>query len=179
MRKTFLKALIILISILLLTGCGDVESLSSSVQSFIKGDVTGELNTTYSTQWFDFNVKDIRASDEYGGYPAYDGYKYVIATVEETNTFDESIPMGASDFYVSADGLEEEDTYPYESFDDKMMPDEFQLDVGETVEYDVVFEIPEEIVDIRFIYIEVDDTDHVGATFTINHTLSLSIDKLT
>lgn len=86
--------------------------------------------------------------------------------------------MSVSDFYISADGLEEEDTYPYESFTDEMMPNEFKLDVGETAEYDVVFSIPDEIVDISFIYIEIDETGHVGATFTINHTLSLHIDEL-
>lgn len=158
-----------LILSLSLSGCGGsgVESLSS----IINGDVTGQLNKSYSTKWYDFTVKTIKTAYEYGEYEANEGYKFVIVTVSETNTFDEPIFMSAYDFNLDADGLLEEDSWAIEPFDSKVMPEEFELAVDETAEYDVVFIILDEIIDIRFIYVETDEEDNIGATFTINHSL--------
>jgi uncharacterized protein YceK len=155
-----------------LTGCGGVVGdTASAVKSFISGDVTGELNKTYSTQWFDFTIKTIKTAYEYAGYEAGDGYKFVDVVVSETNTFEEPIPMGYWDFELAAEGLPEEDTVPLEPLDETCMPEEFVLKVGETEEYHVLFTIPDEITDISFIYEEIDEDDNVGATFTIKHSL--------
>ena len=176
--KSKLTTIIIIVSclILLLAGCGrqtasSVDHVLEGVRSFIKGDVTGELNKSYSTQWFDFTIKSIKTAYSYAGYENNEGYKYVVVAISETNTFDEPIPMGTFDFYLTAEGLSEEDGLPYEPFDDRMMPSEFELAVGESVDYDLVFEIPDEIIDISFVYIELDEEENVGATFTIKHSL--------
>jgi hypothetical protein len=79
--------------------------------------------------------------------------------------------MGTFDFHITADGLSEDDSIAYEAWVDSMMPDEFYLEVGETVEYDVVFGIPDEIMEIGFVYIEIDENDGIGATFTIKQAL--------
>jgi hypothetical protein len=153
------------------TGCGAAGVAAGVVKNLIEGNVTGELNKTYSTQWFDFTVKTIKTAYEYAGYDAGDGYKFVDVIVSETNTFDEPIPMGYWDFELAAEGLPEEDTIPLEPLDETCMPEEFTLEVGETAEYHVLFTIPDEITEISFIYEEIDEEDNVGATFTIKHEL--------
>lgn len=173
MKRTIAGIILAIALLLSFSGCsqGGSGTTLDSVKSFLKGDVVGELNKSYSTKWFDFTVKSIKTAYTYGDYDAEQGYKFVIVTVSETNTFDEPIAMGAYDFEIAADGLLEEDRYPYAPFTDKMMPEEFELAVDETVEYDVVFIIPDEIIDIRFIYVEIDENENIGATFTINHSL--------
>ena len=154
-----------------LTGCGDV---GSNIKSFLKGDVVGEMNKTYSTQWFDFTIKSIKSAYVYENYEVEEGYKFVLVRVSETNTFHEPIPMSCSDFYLDAVGIIEEDKYPYSPFEDEdsmMMPAEFTLSLNETVEYDVVFSIPDNIMEISFIYEEIDIEENIGATFTIKHSL--------
>ncbi len=168
--KRKLSALILLFTVLVtFTGC-------TEVQSFLKGDVTGELDKTYSTQWFDFSVNSIETAYEYGGETLEEGYKFVIAEVTERNTFDEAIPMSCYDFEINGEGIEGEDIYPadpeYFSLSVLMMPSEFQLEVDEIIVKDVVFVIPEDVLDIQFVYIELDEDQNVGATFKIEHTLS-------
>lgn len=153
---------------------GALDDLAGNINNFIKGNVTGELNKTYSTQWFDFTIKTIKTAYDYNGYSANEGYKFVVVDVTEKNTFDEPIPMSVDDFEMHAVGLEEIDQWPLDPFEDepgRMMPWEFDLAVGETVNYDVVFVIPEDIYDVEFIYIEIDEYDQIGATFTIKHSL--------
>lgn len=171
MKKAITAIILITALILPFSGCERAESITATAKSFIKGDVTGELNKQYSTKWFDFTVKSIRTAYEYAEYEADEGYKFVIVEISETNTFDEKIPMSAYDFVINADNLSEEDSWPIEPLDDKMMPENFDLAVGENAEYDVVFLIPDEIIDVRFIYVELDENEKIGATFTINHSL--------
>ncbi|MCL1790917.1 MAG: hypothetical protein FWG40_06100 [Peptococcaceae bacterium] len=164
---------LVMVLVFSLAGCSrdSDATLGSAIKSFIKGDVTGELNKTYSTKWFDFNVKSIRSADEYGGKETVDGYRFVVVRVTETNTFKEPIPMFSSDFYLKAAGLSDEDMYPLDAFEDvdTMMPDEFNLEVNQTKEYDVVFAIPDDIEEVSFVYVEIDINESVGATFTIKH----------
>ena len=171
MKKTIISVVVALVLVLALSSC---SLLDEAVKNIIKGDVTGELNTSYSTQWFDFTVKSIKSGYTYGDCDADDGWKFVVVRVSETNTFSEPIPMGIFDFYLEAEGLAEEDSWPLsplEGSEDTMMPDEFELDIDETAEYDVVFIIPDEITEISFIYEEYDEDGNIGVTFTINHTL--------
>ena len=169
MKKTIRSIAVLMVLVLSLS-----FSACSEVQSFIKGDVTGELNKTYSTQWFDFTVKSIKTAYSYGEFYTDDGWKFVIVRVSEKNTFNTAIPMSAYDFFLKAEGLEEEDGWPLsplEGSEDTMMPEEFEIRIGGSAEYDVVFSIPDEITDISFIYEEIDDKQNVGATFTIKHSL--------
>lgn len=169
MRRKLIVFVLAMTLLFTLTGCGNA---AESISNFIKGDVTGEMNKTYATQWFEFTVKGIKVASQYDGtLPEEEGYKYVVVTVSETNTFSEAIPMGFTDFYLEAEGLLEEDQWGYHPFADTMMPYEFMLEEGETVEYDVVFSIPNEITEISFVYIEIDEEENIGATFRINHSL--------
>ena len=181
MKKQIIAILLVLTMMFCLTSCSDagekVNSLASgaadSVKSFIKGDVTGVLDKSYSTQWFDFTVHSIKTAYTYADFETDEGWKFVIIDVSETNTFGEPIPMSAYDFELAAEGLEEEDSWPLAPLEDaeKMMPEEFELAHGESARYDVVFVIPDEIIDISFIYVELDENDNTHATFTIKHSL--------
>ena len=134
---------------------------------------TGGINRTYYTQWFDFTVNYVTVSYEYFDYEADTGWKFVVFNVSETNTFDEPIPMSNYDFELAAEGLAHEDTWPIEPLEGaySMMPEEFILDINESATYDVVFVIPDDIYDIDFIYVELDNSDITHETFTVKYTL--------
>lgn len=157
-----------LVLLLCLTACG---STTDTISSIIKGDVTGKIGKTYSTQWFDFSIDSITSVDSYEGEAAPDGYQFVDVVITEKNTFDEEITMGTFDFYMDADELEEYE-WILESWHSSMMPEEFILSIGETVQYHAIFMLPVEITDIRFIYEEINELEELGATFTIQHTLN-------
>ena len=182
MTKRIIAIVLVLAMSVCLASCSDAgatvssaaSSMADSVKSFIKGDVTGVLNKEYSTQWFDFTVHSIKTAYEYKEYEAESGWKFVIVNVSETNTFGEPIPMSVWDFQLFGDGIEEEDTWGLEPFDDvenNMMPAEFYLEDGEEVNYDVVFVIHDEVTDVSFVYLEIADDDSTYATFTVKHSL--------
>jgi len=158
------------------TGCSDatnavVESVSNAVSEAVAqavtGDVTGEIGTTYSTQWFEFNVESIEFVSEYAGYTPEEGNTLIDVVVTEEGTFDEPVPMGTYDFIIDQESFEEY-VYPLDALDDTMMPDEFELAKGETVTYHMVFEVPENTEGLFLFYTEIDESDTEGATFTIN-----------
>lgn len=172
------KVLAVLLSLTIAmgaVGCGGasdaLDNAASGVASFIKGDVTGEVGKNYSTEWFEFSINTLETATEYKGVEVEEGYQFVIANITEKNIWDgnEAIPMGAYDFYMTADGATEEIWMEY-SWDDAMMPDEFELQPDETATYDAVFYIPVDTAEAKFVYIEIDENEKVGATFTIVHT---------
>ena len=151
------------------TGSADT---SSTVKDSVNNDNT-VLNKKYSTQWFDFTIKTMTTATEYQGYESEPGYKFVVVEIRETNTFSSSLRMSASDYQLEAAGLMEEEKLPYAPFEgvSTMMPEEFELTQGQTVDYDLVYEIPEAIMDISLVYVEIDLKGNVGATFTLDYSL--------
>lgn len=174
MKKMFLVALAAMT--VAMTGCSSVsdtvgQAVSEAVQEvaaqLVTGDVVGEIGTTYSTQWFEFNVESIEFVSEYAGYAAEEGNTLIDVVVTEKGTFDEPVPMGIFDFIVDHESFEEY-AYPMEPLDDTMMPEEFDLAKDETVTYHMVFEVPEDTEGLFLFYTEIDESDTEGATFTIN-----------
>ncbi len=159
----------------LLLALGLVLSLTAceKVASFIQGDVTGEVGKVYKTQWFDFSVNSLETVAEYEGVPADEGYVFVVANITEKNTWDgnESIPMSNWDFYM-LEGTDTAEINPESPWADAMMPDEFSLAPDEEVTYDVVFMVSENVADVKFVYLEVDEDGGTHATFTIVHNLA-------
>ena len=186
MKKRLLATVTVVFALLLvLTSCSKasdlIDSASSAVNSgldnatsaldnFLSGDTIGEVGKTYSTQWFSFNVKSITAVDEYAGYTAADGMQLIDVVVQEKNIFDQTIPMGTADFFTD-EATWPDYIYPMDPLDDTMMPIEFDLAVGETVEYHLIYEVPEGFNSMMLVYVEYDITETEGATFTINFTI--------
>lgn len=176
MRKTFLGiGALVLTAALLFGGCGEavtnaisdtVDGAANAIAEQISPNVTGEVGKTYATQWFEFTIKSAAKVDSYAGYTAVEGYELVDVVVVETNTFDDSIPMGLVDFYMDEETFVDY-CYPLDPIDDTMMPDMFELAPGDTAEYHMVFEVPEGYSKMNLIYIEYAEGDVEGATFTI------------
>jgi hypothetical protein len=143
------------------------ESIGSAVASMLKGDVTGEVGKTYSTQWFNFSVLSIDKVTEYAGYKPEESNILVDVKIAELCTFNEDTDMSYNDFYLDSDSFEEY-VFPIEPLDDTMMPEEFTLKPKEKVEYHIVYEFPEETKGLKLMYTEIDEAENEGATFTIN-----------
>lgn len=153
---------------------GAVDDVAGAVASLLSGDVTGEIGKSYRTQWFTFSVESIQAVEEYKGEVPDEGNMFLDIVVTEKNTWEanDDIPMFCTDFYIEADGYDTyEDIYWLEPWDDSMMPLEFTLAPDEEVTYHLIYELPKEATNIRMIYVEEDENNNIGATFTIKHTL--------
>lgn len=182
MKKNFGRILIIsalLLSLLIsLSACGKsveqiadgaagaVSSAGRALGQLLEGDVKGELGKDYRTRWFSFNIESVEEVPEYAGYVAGEGNLLVDVLITETCIFEDPIPMGTYDFYMDVDWYEDY-IYPIDPLDDSMMPDDFELAPGETVEYHMVYEIPTDTAGVVLMYTEVDEDETEHATFTI------------
>jgi hypothetical protein len=182
MRHVYVKGstlLLVLFMILSFSACGrNVENIADSAANavssagralgqLIEGDVTGEIGKDYRTRWFSFNIESIKEVTEYAGYAPQDGNVLMDVVVTETCIYEEAIPMGTFDFYMDADNFLEY-IYPVEeTFDDTMMPLEFELAPDETVTYHMLYEIPTEHENLTLKYTEIAEDEAEYATFTI------------
>ncbi len=173
MKKLVLLALTLTLC-LGLTACDSVSNAVAGVgQGLVQeitGHATGEVGKSYKTQWFTFSVNSLDAVTEFEGSTAPDGYVFLVADVTEKNTWeaDESIPMYASDFELV---VGDETFFAEIPWSENMMPEEFELAPDEEITAPVAFLIPADTKDVKFIYVEIDENNDVGVTFTINHTL--------
>ena len=143
-----------------------VNEVASSVAELVSGDVTGKIGTAYQTKWFEFTIHSIEKVDSYAGYEAAEGYQLYSVSITEKNIFESTIPMGTSDFYMDDPGFLEY-IWPIDPLDDTMMPEEFNLEPGDSAKYTMIFEIPEDAPKLVLMYTEIDENDDVHATFTI------------
>jgi hypothetical protein len=171
MKKKISFIIILLVFVFSLAGCSTVSGLLGS-----SGVDNGEIGKKYSTKWFDFEIKDYYVTDTYAGYDSFENYKYLVFTIWEKNTYKENIPMAPGDFLLESDELLEEDTYPYGAsgldYYERCMPDTFELTPKEESEYEVVFEIPDEVMEVAIYYTEVDDEGKEGNVFRIPLSLT-------
>jgi hypothetical protein len=177
-KKVVIALALALMLALSLSACGGVkDKVEDAVENvsggagellgqLLSGDVTGEIGKDYRTEWFSFNVKSIHSVSDYAGYAPGEGNILVDVLITETNIFEETLPMGTSDFYMDDTSFLEY-IFPISPLDDTMMPDEFALGVDETVEYHLIYELPADVTDLRLLYTEIDENEVEHATFTI------------
>jgi hypothetical protein len=146
-----------------------LDTINSAVDKLLTGSVTGEVGKTYSTQWFRFSVSSIEKVKKYADYSPQEGNILVDVLIAEQCTFDRPIEMGSYDFFVDAESFEEY-VYPLDPLDDTMMPKSFELAPNEKAEYHAVFEVPEDVTGLKLVYIEIDEKENEGATFTVEIT---------
>jgi len=160
MKKRILLICVVLVFAFSLAACNELTSLLGG------GDVTGQVGKTYKTQWFNFTVKSIEIVDSYADYKPKEGNVLVDVVVKEVSTFSSPIPMGTFDFYFDHNSFAEY-VWPMDPLNDTMMPEEFSLVKGETVEYHMVFELPKGYADLSLMYTEYDEQENIGVTFSI------------
>ena len=174
MKKKYLAVTIVIAIVLALTSCGTkaADEIKHTIAQMIQGNISGEIGKTYATQWFEFTVESIKSVDSYAGYTPNEGYALVDVLITEKGTFDDDrpTPMGTFDFYMDSDTFSDY-LFPLDPIDSTMMPEEFDLEYGEVVTYHMVYEVPEDVSDLKLMYTEIDEADEEGATFSINVVL--------
>lgn len=172
MKKKLLYSLTVMVmlaSCMCLTACEfSPDTLIQNVKNISSartGDIKGQIGKTYKTAWFEFTIESIDQIISYDDYyPEEDSVLYEVV-IEEKNTSKSSIAMGTFDFYIISPSLAEK-FYPLDPLDEKMMPFEFDLGVNETVKYHMVYKVPKNTSDLMLKYIEIDDENNEGSTFT-------------
>lgn len=145
---------------------------SSKIDSFrnTSGKTSGIVGDTMSTTWFDFTVNSVSAhGNEYLGYTAERNYRLLVVNVTIENTFDEVNPMFDDDFSITWG----DDYYAYpvedaENLSDDMLPSEYQMNPGDKVTGDLLFEIPASETNLIFSYEEIDDQGTSYDTFKVS-----------
>ena len=132
----------------------------------IEGDVVGQLHITYGTKWFTFIFNSMEVSQSYAGHNAADGNILAITNITITNTFTSPQPFGIFDWNVDADGIKDY-IIPMDPLNDKMMPENYTLEVGETVTYYLATEIPNDLKNPVYLYKEVNSSGEIFASFKI------------
>lgn len=166
----FAVALMIFFSCIFLTACDPspkqmIQSVKNTTGQFMSRDVNGKVGKTYSTTWFEFAIESVKTITEYDDYIPAEGNVLYDVLIKEKNIYEGAIPMGTFDFHLFSPALNE--TFlPLDPLDENMMPAEFSLEVGKTVEYHMIYEVPQDASDLSLKYIEVDDEDKKGKTFT-------------
>jgi len=153
-----------------LVGCGTggnpINSVSNAIAQMIEGDVTGQAGKEYATKWFTFTVNTMGTGTSFAGYEAASGNKLVLANITITNTFGSPQPFGTYDWLVD-DGSLANPYWPMAPLNSNMMPENYMLNDGETVNYDVLVEYPANMSNPNFMYIEVDEEGNTFTTFKI------------
>jgi len=156
-----------------LTGCehtisfkDPAEERKDSISELIAGDVAGKVSETYKTKWFEFTIQSIDKVKSYADHKAKEGYQLYKVLITEKSVWDSSVPMGIFDFYMDDIDFTEY-IWAMSPLDDTMMPEEFELEPNQTVQYVMVFEVPTNTTNLALVYTENDESGEEGATFSI------------
>ncbi|MEA4934974.1 MAG: DUF4352 domain-containing protein [Lawsonibacter sp.] len=160
MKKKRGWILVLLLALgLTLAACSAVPGMGEKKTEFEVGDKV-------SAYWFDFTVNGVETTDSYGGYEAKDGYRLVVCDMTIKNTFGDVVPMNWADFALLWVGEGESDSsadtslssmdgsYPIPQSSDEQLPDEYEVEKGETREGVLVFEVPNEVTKAAVVFQE-------------------------
>lgn len=185
MTKKLIAILLCLSLMFSFAACGGsgndvINSLASSVDTAIKAQgreyenlIIQQIGETTANSFFEWTVKSVRVEkNDLGGYPPSEGTIYLIADILVTNIFTRPVPVGSYDYIIVWGDGDGEYDYAYQQFYDEMFPDDITLEVGESVQGEVVFEVPITAETASIIYEEIYDDDFVGNTYCVNVDLS-------
>lgn len=130
-----------------LTGCG--ASPAGTDQHFTQED-------TVSTAWFDYQVTDVAAAEEYKGYRCAQEEQLVVVALTLKSTYPQAITMFDSDFQLSWPGMDQDDTrcMPVEYYCDQQLPAEYELAPRESRSGVLVYQVPREEDTFQFTFQE-------------------------
>lgn len=153
MKKLLSIFAVVVISTLVLSGCGKTGSGLLGGDSDKASDGTGRLGETISTVFFDFTVNDAYLCNEYNGYTPAEGNEIIVVNVTVKNTHTATIPMNDLDFQMQWGSENEEDfRFPITSnpetgdevaaVSEEQLPYEYELSVDEERTGTLVYEVP-------------------------------------
>ncbi|MCI8417456.1 MAG: hypothetical protein HFI33_08210 [Lachnospiraceae bacterium] len=135
------------------------------------GFYDGGIGDTLENVFFAMRVDEARLVESYGSYEPSEGTELVDVTITLTNTFWEELPMYNTDFQIQWGG-EGDDDFRFglselsaESPD--VMPEQFWLEEGETVEYHLIYEIPAGNRELSVSYLEEYSDGSEGSLYVI------------
>ena len=160
MKKGREWILVLLLTLgLTLTACSAVPGMGEKKTEF-------EVGEKVSSYWFDFTVDGVETADRYGEYEAKDGCRLVVCDMTIKNTFGDVVPMNWADFTLLWPGEGQSDSsadislstmegsYPIPEYSDEQLPDEYEMEKGETREGTLVFEVPNEVTKAAVVFQE-------------------------
>ena len=151
MKRIFLTGALAALA-LALTGCSAIPGMGGS------GTNEAHVGDTVSTSWFDYTVNSASPAQSYEGYTAADGNKLVVVDLTMKNTFNESVPMYDTDFQLYwGEYGEDEMAFPLEPYCEAQLPIEYYLSIEESREGILVYEVPSDVRDFTFAFLEVFD----------------------
>lgn len=170
------SAILAMMMILALAGCGKSASGSGSNDGYEEG----RMGDTMHTYFFDYTVESAYVCDDFEGYTADAGNQILVAEVTVKNTHKESIEMYDTDFQAQwgddgDDDYEVPITYDgtdtaVEPLTDEQLPGIYDLGVNESRTGLLVFEVPEGKKDFSISYMEAFDDDSTGTTYFVYFT---------
>ncbi len=138
------------------------------------GYAEGRMGNIMRTYFFDYTVNSAFVCSEYEGYTPADGNELLVVDMTVKNTFHESLSMFDTDFQAQwNDSAEDAYSYPVENgenISDKVLPGEYTLNVDESRNGYLVFEVPAGHKDFSVSYMEFFDDNSTGDTFFVFFT---------
>ncbi len=134
---------------LALTGCDAIGGGSPT---------EAQVGDRVSTSWFDYTITSAQAVENYEGCTAPVGDKLVVVDMTMTNTYDQPVPMFDTDFQLYwGDYGSDEMAFPLEPYCTAQLPTDYDLAVGETREGVLIYQVPSDVQDFTFAFLEVFD----------------------
>ena len=180
MKKFVSLLLATVVTAAVLTGCGSRGTLpSNSSSSAATGypdendNAEGRLGDTMHTYFFDYTVNSAYLCDEYEGYTPAAGNEILVADVTIKNTVTSTLPMYDTDFQNQWND-DADDAYDFpitlqlnDVLNDQMLPGEYDLPIGKTINGLLVYEVPAGNKDFSISYLEMFDDDSTGDVFFV------------
>lgn len=164
------KLLAVMLAVALMvsaTACGGAGGGTEVIKA-VDGFANGRIGDVMRNEFFEYTVVSANYVDEYAGKKPADGKKFVDSVVKIKNIFSEELNMYYDDFQIQW-GNDGEDNYGYciETADSTMIPAEFMMKKGETLEYHLVFEVPEGQSEYSISYQEYFEDETEGNVFFV------------
>jgi len=173
MRLKTLALLVLALLFIALVGCehsiafvNPAEKRRESINDLLSGDVIGDIGKSYTTRWFEFTVHSIDKADAHLGYKAQEDHLLYKVQVTLKSVWDDAIPMGTFDFYMDDTDFQEY-IWAIPPLDNTMMPEEFIIQPGASVQYLMVFEVPTGTTELALLYTENNENGIDGKSFVI------------
>lgn len=169
-RNLWRIAVLLALAAMLLTliSCGDTKSSDDAAKVSLSDEVkkvwdekydygtlsVGKEGATLSNAFFDWKINGVDTKSSLNGKKAADGKTFLIVNISVTNTEDYAYETGNYEFLCITGPEEGDEIETQDSFYDDMIPDSVELEAGDTLTGDLVFEINETIKAVLIDYEE-------------------------
>lgn len=180
--KRILALTLLLGTLLLPTGCSfdDVKTAAQAGGREYGQNYELKQDEQMETAFFSLKVNSATLHDEFGGYtPTDDTHKFLVVNITIKNIFDGGtpedsiIPMYNTDFVLRWDALGDGSIYAEDEFveagsTDEMLPNEYEMEAGESRTGNLVYEVPADETKFAFEYLEYYEDEFEGNTYSMS-----------